>query len=233
MFTIACKPLHHFGATFYLWEVSFCLHTVSWPVASISHEKPSDRHTSTFTTCHSDDDDDDDDGDYCYHSAILIVFFSSSIDLLIIRHALPRIVSKVDDESISEDNLYNVSMRAMWLNIHKTHLHSRFKLSAALGRTYLVWARQSGVSTSSSSTSMLECVCSPCPGKSGTGVTLFGWDPSPWKSWPWPWIPCPLSTEDLTPPNMDGPWRGGLNLEKKTFSHDPSHKVKATFWENL
>ena len=94
--------------------MNFCLHTVSWPVASISQEKPSDRHTSTFTTYHSDDDDDDDDdGDYCYHSAILIVFFSSSIDLLIIRHALPRIVSKVDDESITEDNSSNVSMRPM------------------------------------------------------------------------------------------------------------------------
>ena len=157
-------------------------------------------------------------------------FFHRSNDLLIIRHALPSIVSKVDDEPITEENSSNVTMRAMWLNIYKKDLHSRFELSAALGRTYLVWAKQSGVSTSSSSTSMLECVFSPRPGKSGTGATVFGWDPSPWKSWPWPWIPCPLSTEN---PNMDGPWRGGLNLEKKTFSHDPSHKVKATFWENL
>ena len=47
----ACKGSQQDGKQINLWEVNFCLQTVSWPSATMSQEKPSDKQTSTFTTC--------------------------------------------------------------------------------------------------------------------------------------------------------------------------------------
>ena len=68
----------------HLCDVNFCLQTVWWPSATISQAKPSDKHTSTFTTCS--------------HTILIFSLCCFLLNLFIFRQAWVGAVSKVDDE---------------------------------------------------------------------------------------------------------------------------------------
>ena len=114
---------------------------------------------------------------------------------------------------------------------HFAHLHSRFEFRAALGLTYLVWAEQSGISTSelASSTSILEWVglLSWSPPGTPVLVSMFGLAPSPLFPGP-----NPPSGSLCTVPG--GLCRRGFNLRTGNFWHCPfSRKRWPTAWESL